>query len=100
MERKDFTTVQVQGITAETLLQKFSDLEHQIKELKNDPKQSTERLLTRNEVAKLLGVSLVTLHNWVKSNILSAYRIGNKVRFKENEVLEALQSINSKSQNK
>lgn len=96
MERKDFTTIQVQGISAETLLQKFDNLESQIKELKQQPQSTTERLITRDETAKLLGVSIVTIHNWVKSNVLIAYRVGNKVRFKENEVFASLQQINSK----
>jgi excisionase family DNA binding protein len=96
MERKDFTTIQVQGISAETLLQKFDNLESQIKELKQQPQPTTERLITRDETAKLLGVSIVTIHNWVKSNVLIAYRVGNKVRFKENEVFASLQQIKSK----
>lgn len=96
MERKDFTTIQVQGISAETLLQKFDNLESQIKELKQQPHPTAQRLITRDETAKLLGVSIVTIHNWVKSNVLIAYRVGNKVRFKENEVFASLQQINSK----
>ena len=94
MSATAITTVQVQGISAETLLGKFDELKSQIKELQQQPQ--ADRLLTRDETAKLLGVSLVTLHNWVKSNILIAYRMGNKVRFKENEVLSSLQQINSK----
>lgn len=96
MERNDFTTITVQGISAETLLKKFDNLESQIKLLQQQPNPSTDRLITRDETAKLLGVSLVTLHNWTKANILIAYRVGNKVRFKENEVLASLQQINSK----
>ncbi|MBB1192599.1 DNA-binding protein [Flavobacterium sp. SOK18b] len=96
MSATAITTVQVQGISAETLLQRFDNLESQIKLLQQQPNPSTDRLITRDETAKLLGVSLVTLHNWVKSNILIAYRVGNKVRFKENEVLASLQQINSK----
>ncbi len=95
MDTKEFTTVQVQGISAETLLQKFSSLENQIKELKNEPQQRTEKLLTRFDVADLLGISLVTVHNWNKAKILNPFRIGNKVRYKESEVLNALKSINS-----
>lgn len=94
MSATAITTVQVQGISVETLLGKFDELKSQIKELQQQPQ--ADRLLTRDETAKLLGVSLVTLHNWVKSNILIAYRMGNKVRFKENEVLSSLQQINSK----
>lgn len=94
MSATAITTVQVQGISAETLLGKFDELKSQIKELQQQPQ--ADRLITRDETAKLLGVSLVTLHNWTKANILTAYRVGNKVRFKENEVLSSLQQINSK----
>lgn len=96
MGNKEFTTVQVQGITAETLLQKFSDLEKKIDNLNKEPQPNTEKLLTRFEVADMLGVSLVTVHNWNKAKILNPLRIGNKVRYKETEVLNALQSINAK----
>jgi excisionase family DNA binding protein len=90
------TTIQVQGITAEMLLKRFDTLESQIKTLQQQPTTATGKLMTRFEVSALLGVSLVTVHNWSKSNILTAHRIGNKVRFKENEVLNALQQINPK----
>lgn len=94
MSATAITTVQVQGISVETLLGKFDELKSQIQELQQQPQ--ADRLITRDETAKLLSVSLVTLHNWVKANILIAYRVGNKVRFKENEVLASLQQINSK----
>jgi len=45
-------------------------------------------------VAKRLQISLPTLHAWTKNNILKSYRIGNKVRYKKDEVLKGLQSIN------
>lgn len=53
-----------------------------------------EILLTREETAKMLSVSLVTLWTWTKSDIIPAYRIGNKVRYKKAEVLTALQQMN------
>jgi excisionase family DNA binding protein len=52
------------------------------------------QLLTRNETAKLLSVSLVTLWDWTKKDLIPAYRIGNKVRYKKSEVLESLQKMN------
>jgi len=97
MENKDFTAVQIQGITAEQLLQKFADLETKLNKLQSNTSTTpTEKLITRYEVCELLTISLVTVHNWVNAGILTAYRIGNKVRFKESEVLNALQSKNSK----
>ena len=53
-----------------------------------------ETLLTRDETAKLLSVSLVTLWDWTKKDIIPAYRIGNKVRYKKGEVLKSLNQKN------
>ena len=58
--------------------------------------QPKEKLLTRKETAEYLGISLVTLHTWSKNGTLKAYRIGNKVRYKESEVLASLSEINAK----
>nr|WP_315215283.1 DNA-binding protein [uncultured Flavobacterium sp.] len=41
--------------------------------------EEEEQLLTRKETAKILSVSLVTLFDWDKKNILQSYRIGNLV---------------------
>ncbi len=49
--------------------------------------------LTREETAKLLTISLVTLHDWTKKKILTSYRIGNKVRYKRDEVENSLRKI-------
>nr|WP_319624890.1 helix-turn-helix domain-containing protein [Flavobacterium sp. Fl-318] len=53
-----------------------------------------EKLLTREETAKMLSVSLVTLWDWTRKDLIPAYRIGNKVRYKKSEVFEALQKMN------
>lgn len=96
MVQSNLTAIQIQGINAETLLQRFDNLESQIKALQAQPQPQSEKLITRDDTAKMLGVSIVTVHNWVKSGILTAYRVGNKVRFKESEVFNSLQAINQK----
>lgn len=53
-----------------------------------------DALLTRQETANMLSISLVTLWDWSKKNIIPAYRIGNKVRYKKSEILLALQQMN------
>jgi len=53
-----------------------------------------DQLLTREETAKMLSISLVTLWNWTRTDIIPAYRIGNKVRYKKSEVLTALKQMN------
>ncbi|WP_268847829.1 helix-turn-helix domain-containing protein [Flavobacterium aestivum] len=50
----------------------------------------SDQLLTREETAKMLSVSLVTLWDWTRKDIIPAYRIGNKIRYKKSEVLKSL----------
>ena len=60
------------------------------------PKQKdTPELLTRNEVAKLLGVSLVTLSSWIQQGKIPALRIGTRIRFRKADVLNSLTEIQS-----
>lgn len=56
--------------------------------------EQSDQLLTREETAKLLSVSLVTLWDWTKKDIIPAYRIGNKIRYKKSEVLKSLHQKN------
>lgn len=66
--------------------------------LRNFANQQTQPdqdvLLTREETSKMLSVSLVTLWDWTRKDLIPAYRIGNKVRYKKSEVLSALQQMN------
>ena len=95
MSASTMTAIQIQGITAETLVGQIKEVVKQLIPTPQ-PQTSTDRLLTRKEVCQLLQISLVTCHNWTKQGILNPYRIGNKLRFKESEVLNALQSVNTK----
>ena len=55
--------------------------------------QDSLKLLTRKETAKLLCISLPTLHDWTKTGTVKAHRIGNRVLYKLEEVNEALNQI-------
>ncbi len=52
-----------------------------------------DRLIKIGDVAKLLNVSIVTIHTWKKEGKIPFYRISNKVFFKESEILESLKKI-------
>ncbi|MBS7230361.1 helix-turn-helix domain-containing protein [Flavobacterium psychroterrae] len=65
-----------------------------LKGFANTLQPDNEQLLTREETAKMLSVSLVTLWDWTRKDLIPAYRIGNKVRYKKGEVFEALQKMN------
>jgi excisionase family DNA binding protein len=53
------------------------------------PPQKSE-WISRKQASALLGVSLVTISDWTKKDILKAYRIGNRVRFKLEEIEQVL----------
>lgn len=51
------------------------------------------KLLTRQETARFLGVSLPTLHEWTMGGRITANRIGSRVRYYQTDVEAALQRI-------
>ena len=51
------------------------------------PVNETENFLTAKETAKLLGVSLVTIHAWKKEGKLKFHRFGTRIRFQKSEIL-------------
>jgi excisionase family DNA binding protein len=60
------------------------------------PKEPTV-WLTRKDACDLLGVSLVTIHDWSKKGILQPYKMGNRVRFKRSEIEQTLINSNEKA---
>lgn len=56
------------------------------------PKEPTV-WVSRKEVSEILSIAMVTVDDWTKKGILTAYRIGNKKRFKRSEVENALTKI-------
>lgn len=52
-----------------------------------------EQLLTRHETAKQLHVTLPTLRDYTRRGYVQGYRMGNRVLYKRNEVLAALQQM-------
>jgi excisionase family DNA binding protein len=59
----------------------------------------TERLLTARELADLLGLSAATVLDWFERGDLPGFRLlgrkGGPVRFRESEVLAALEQWRS-----
>lgn len=49
-----------------------------------------EKYLTRGQAARLLQISLPTLHQYTKAGILTSYRVGSRVRYKALEIEAAL----------
>jgi len=88
MEPTMFTSVPLQ-----TLIDKITDAV--VKTLAHEPVSSKkDRLLTRQQTATILQVSLPTLNLWTKRGIIQAKRINSRVRYYESDVRAALESYN------
>jgi excisionase family DNA binding protein len=57
-------------------------------------KKDDEIILTREETAGLLSISLPTLWKYTRDGLFPAYRIGSRVRYKKSEILLALKKMN------
>ncbi|MEB8328315.1 helix-turn-helix domain-containing protein [Flavobacteriaceae bacterium KMM 6897] len=79
----------------ETVLEKITSIQQELEDIKKNlqPKEPME-LLTREETAEYLKISLSTLWHWSKRGILSSYGIGNRVFYKRSEIESSLIRIN------
>jgi excisionase family DNA binding protein len=82
----------LQGITVDEFLGHIDAivekrLNEKIEQL--NPKKGY-KFLSRKEVSQILKVSLVTISDWSKRGLINSYRIGTRVRYKSDEVEEAL----------
>ena len=66
--------------------------------LKELSKPKNDELLTRKETAEYLRISLVTIQSWSKHGIINPIRMGNRILFKKQDILDILekQTINKK----
>lgn len=51
--------------------------------------------LSRIEAAKLLKISLPTLHFYTKRGLIAAYRLGRRVLYKQSDIENSPQKINT-----
>ena len=86
----------VNGVTPQQLTETIlKGVETQINDLKKNftPKEPDD-FLTRMEVAKLLKISLTTVHEWANTGTLKAYKVGNRTYFSRKEIENTLFSSN------
>jgi len=85
--------VQIENIEAGELLTRLDKLEGAIYALSTQPQNAAKKAseyITRREVAQLFKISLVTVHDWTTKGLLIAYKIGNRIFYKQSEVEAAL----------
>jgi len=49
-----------------------------------------KELMTRKEAANMLSVSLTTLRSWTVQKIIKSYKLGGRIYYKRNEILESM----------
>ena len=86
--------IQIEQIDAQILLDRFTGLENQIRELKESIKPPTPTnendYLTRKQVADIFHIAIMTVHHWHRKGILKSYKVGHRVYFKRGEIDQAL----------
>ncbi len=56
-------------------------------------KTEETEIISRKEASELLKVSYTTLYHWNKDNILKSNKIGNRVYYLRNNVMEKLKPV-------
>ncbi len=93
------TITQLINISPEELRREIrNDFREELQELAKTftPKEPTV-WITRQEAAELIGVSLVTIHNWTKEGVINAHKIGTRIRFKRSEIEDILLNSNKRA---
>ena len=90
MEQLIFSQVplaDLQGYIAQTIQRELSAI------LKADPAPDPDELVTRKGAAKYLGLSLPTLHDYTVRGVVTAYRVGSRVRYRKGDLLNCLLKV-------
>lgn len=82
-----YNMIILEGVTIEEFFNRIEKIiEKKIDEKIKIEKKEPFTYLTRKEVAKMLRITLPTLHDWTKLGYLPSYRIGTRVLYKSTEV--------------
>lgn len=73
-------------------------IENSLEKYLSKIQQKEEEILTRYDLVKLFGVSLVTINDWCKKGILIPHHMNSRVYFYKSEVMEALNKKNNGGQ--
>jgi hypothetical protein len=84
----EFTREDLERLVKEALSSEFQKMMGMLNNL--DGNKTKSDLMTREEVSKLLNVSLVTLHNWEKKKVLVSRKVGGRVLYLREEVYSRL----------
>lgn len=90
-------------LTPKQIQSYFDDLIQKMESVLQDSSKTqaaSKEWLTSKEVCDLLKISYTTLHDWSNKGLLKKHKMGKRMRFRHDEVLESLLRIESKSRKK
>lgn len=77
----------IEGIIAKAIRREL------VEAMKAEQAPDPDELLTRKEAAGYLGISLPTLHDYSQRGIVTAYRLGTRVRYRRSDLYNALHKV-------
>lgn len=75
------------------LKQTIKDIQEENKQGETSATSELPELPTAGQTANYLGISKVTLWKWTKDGKLQSYHISGRIRYKRDEVLNAVQEV-------
>ncbi|MBE5034622.1 helix-turn-helix domain-containing protein [Rikenellaceae bacterium DSM 108975] len=86
--------IYLSGLTADQLSEMIREsLRDELQQFRPARPKSETKYLTRQETARRLRISLVTLTDWVNRGKICAHKIGGRVLFRDSDVEAALNQI-------
>ena len=87
----DLTKTDLVNLISETV---STEIKKVINLMNSQPSENEEsKIISRIETAKLLGVSLTTLFIWNRDNILKGKKIGSRVYYLKNDVMDKFKYV-------
>lgn len=81
----------------EQLATRLNKIELKLDQVLNEKSDSNEvRPLTRHDIARIFGVSLPTINDWCKREILKPFRVNSRVYFRRSDIDQLINSQRSK----
>ena len=86
--------IYLSGLTADQLSEMIREsLRDELQQFRPARPKSETKYLTRQETARRLRISLVTLTDWVNRGKICAHKIGGRVLYRDSDVDAALNQI-------
>lgn len=86
----DLTKTDLVNLISETV---STEIKKIINLMNSQPEKEESKIISRIDASKLLGVSLTTLFHWNRDGILKAKKIGSKVYYLKNDVMEKFKAV-------